>query len=61
MLGEEIKGSFCEQESQKSKQEEFRIEQVIRRVNTKKKALVKWKGYPYKFNSWFSFGDLEDF
>ena len=24
-------------------------------------ALVKWSGYPDKFNSWIKFGDLVDF
>ena len=46
---------------QKAKQQTFRIEKVIRRDNKKKKALVKWKGYSDKFNSWVSFKDLVDF
>ena len=41
--GEEIKGTFYEPELQKTSQEIFRIEQVIKRG--KKKSLVKWKGY----------------
>ena len=61
LLGEEIKGSFYEKELQKAKQQTFRIEKVIRRDNKKKKALVKWKGYSDKFNSWVSFKDLVDF
>ena len=61
LMGEEIKGSFYKQELQKSKQETFRIEKVLRRDNKKKKALVKWKGYPDKFNSCVSFRDLENF
>ena len=61
LMGEEIEGSFYEQELLKSKQEKFRIDKIIRRDNKKKKALVKWKGYPDKFNSWVDFRDLEDF
>ena len=48
--GEEIQGSFYEPELQKTSQEIFRIEKVIKRG--KKKSLVKWKGYYDDFNSW---------
>ena len=61
LMGEEIKGSFYEQELQKAKQHTFRIEKIIRRDNKKKIALVKWSGYPDKFNSWVSLKDLVDF
>ena len=61
LMGEAIKGSFYEQELQKAKQQTFRIEKVLRRDNKKKLALVKWSGYPDKFNSWVSFKDLVDF
>ena len=61
LLGEKVEGSFYEKELQKAKQQTFRIEKVIRRDNKKKKALVKWKGYSDKFNSWVSFKDLVDF
>ena len=54
LLGEKITGSFYEAELQKTNQNIFRIEKVIRRDQKKKKALVKWKGYPDKFNSWTS-------
>ena len=47
---EEIQGTFYEQELQKSNQEVYRIEKVMKR--RKNKSLVKWKGYPDSFNSW---------
>ena len=61
LMGEPITGSFYEQELQKAKQQTYRIEQVIRRDNKKKMALVKWSRYPDKFKSWISFKDLVDF
>ena len=61
LLGEKVEGSFYEKKLQKAKQQTFRIEKIIRRDNKKKKALVKWKGYSDKFNSWVSFKDLVDF
>ena len=48
--GEEITGTFYEPELQKTSQELFRIEKVIKRG--KKTSLVKWKGYSDDFNSW---------
>ena len=48
--GEEIHGSFYEQELQKTSQGTFRIEKVIERQGDK--CLVKWMGYPKTFNSW---------
>ena len=53
---EEIEGTFYEQELQKSTQEVFRIEKVIKKG--KNKSLVKWLGYPDKFNSWIENKDL---
>ena len=47
--GEEIMGTFYEKELQKTNQEEFRIEKVIRRKGDK--LYVKWKGYNNSFNS----------
>ena len=48
--GEEIQGSFYEQELQETTQEIFRIEKIIRKRG--KKSLVKWLGHPESFNSW---------
>ena len=54
--GEEIKGTFYEPELQKTSQELFRIEKVIKRG--KKKSLVKWKSYSNDFNSWVDNKDI---
>ena len=54
--GEEIKGTFYEPELQKTGQELFRIEKLIKRG--KKKSLVKWKGYSDDFNSWVDNKDI---
>ena len=48
--GEEITGTFYEKELQKTNQEEFRIEKVIKRKGDK--IYVKWKEYDNSFNSW---------
>ena len=50
--GEEITGTLYEPELQKTSQELFRIENVIKKGKTK--SLVKWKGYSDDFNSWVS-------
>ena len=47
--GEEIEGSFYEQELQKTSQSSFRIEKILKRQRDK--SLVKWMGYPKSFNS----------
>ena len=52
LLGEDIKGSFYEQELQKADQEVYRIEKVLKKDYRNKRMFVKWKGYPDKFNSW---------
>lgn len=54
--GEEIQGSFYEPELQKTNQEIFRIERIVKLG--KKKSLVKWYGYPESFNSYVDNKDL---
>ena len=54
--GEEIQGTFYEKELQKTTQEIFRIEKVIRKRGNK--VLVKWMGYPKEFNSWIDSSDM---
>ena len=55
---EEIKGTFYEPELQKTSQEIFRREKVIKKG--KKKSLVKWKGYSDDFNSCVDNKDIEN-
>ena len=49
LKGEEIVGTFYEKELQKTNQQEFRIEEVIKEKDDK--LYVKWKGYDSSFNS----------
>ena len=55
--GEPIFGSFYKKELQKTSQEKFRIEKVLKRKGDK--LFVKWKGYNNRFNNWIDKKDLE--
>ena len=55
--GEKITGSFYEKELQKTSQEKFRIEKVLKRKGDR--LYVKWKVYDTCFNSWIDKKDLE--
>ena len=62
--GEEVKGTSYEPELQLvnySAQGSFEIEMVIEKRGRGKKeeVLVKWKGWPEKFNSWIPASDLQ--
>ena len=62
MRGEPIQGSFYEAELQKSNQDVFNIEKVIRKRTTKdgiREAYVKWHGYNNSFNSWIPLSHLK--
>ena len=54
--GEPITKTFFEKELQKTIQEKFIIEKVIKRKGDK--LYVKWKGYNNSFNSWIDKKDL---
>jgi len=61
--GEEIKGSFYEKELQLTKQGDTYIVEEILKTKGKgknKQYLIKWLGYPNKFNSWVSEKDMMD-
>ena len=53
---EEIIEKFYEKELQKTNQDKFRIEKVIKRKCDK--LYVKWKGYDNLFNSWIDKKDI---
>ena len=54
-----IEGSFYENELQKTDQDFYRIDKVIKKDYKKKLALVSWKGYPKEFNSWIPLNDVK--
>jgi len=54
--GEEIQGTFYEQELRRTTQEVFRMEKVVKKGDVR--SLVKWKGYPASFNSWIDNKEL---
>ena len=56
LKGEEIVGTFNETELQKTNQNQFRVEKVIKRKGDK--LHVKWKGYNSSFNSWIDKKDI---
>ena len=56
LTGEEIIGTFHENELQKTNQKEFRIEKVLKKKGDK--LYVKWKGYDNSFNSWIDKKDI---
>ena len=56
LKGEEIVGTFCEKELQKTNKKEFRIEKVMKKKGGK--LYAKWKGYNNLFNSWIDKKDI---
>ena len=54
--GEEVIGTFYENELQGTSQKEFRIEKVLKKKGDK--LYVKWKGYDNSFNSWIDKKDI---
>ena len=57
---EVLEGGFYEEELQKTEQEIYRVEKVIRKkkINGIDHALVKWSGYSDKHNLWIPVKDL---
>lgn len=63
--GEPIKGVFYREELQPISRNQYRIEQVLKQRRTRLAGkgmrveyLVKWDGWPAKFNSWISREEL---
>ena len=56
LKGEEIVGAYYEKELQKTNQNGFRVEKVIKRESDK--LYIKWKGYDNSFNCWFDKKDI---
>ena len=54
-----IERCFYENELQKTDQDFYRIDKVIKKDWKKKLALVSWKGYPKEFNSWIPLNDAQ--
>ena len=56
LMGEPIDGTFYKEQLLKTDQTIYRIDQVLRRrtnkTTGKKQVLVRWMGYPSKFDSW---------
>lgn len=66
LLNEELNGSFYEHQLVMvtyNKAKLFRIEKVLRYRKTAKgkEALVRWQGYPAKFDRWLNVDDLVDY
>ena len=59
---EEVLGSWYEDELQPIEKNRYLIEKVLRRRKSSKgqtELLIKWKGWPSKFNSWIPESSLE--
>ena len=62
MRSEEIDGGFYREQLQKTDQEIYRIDKVVRKrklANGAQESLVRWSGYPDKFNSWIPSNDVQ--
>ncbi len=62
--GEDIEGTFYEAELQLvSMPEVFRIEKILhrRKVRGQKQSLVRWAGWPQKYDSWLNDQELKNY
>ena len=61
---EEIEGTFYQQELQKTNENTFRIEKVLRRMKKPdgtRLARVKWVGYDNSYNSWIPESEIIEY
>ena len=56
LAGEDVVGTFYKEQLQKTRQEIYRVEKIVRKRG--EQVLVKWSGYPDKFNSWMPAADI---
>ena len=56
LAGEDVEGTFYKEQLQKTNQEIYRVDKIVRRRGDN--VLVKWSGYPDKFNSWMPSEDI---
>ena len=62
LAGEEIDGGFYREQLQRTDQEIYRIDKVLRKrklANGKSESYVRWSGWPDKFNSWIPSDDIQ--
>ena len=62
LADEQIDGGFYREQLQKTNQEIYRIDKVVRKrklTDGKSESLVRWAGYPDKFNSWIPSDDVQ--
>lgn len=60
LAGEDIDGTFYEQELQKvTPPSSYAVEKVLRRRNGGRELLVRWEGYPASFDSWINREDYD--
>ena len=58
LSGETLQGVFYEEQMQRVKAPDvFPISRIVRKSG--KRALVEWRGWPEKFNSWIPLSDLQ--
>ena len=61
LADEDIDGGFYREQLQKTNQEIYRIDKVLRKrklADGTNESLVRWSGYPVKFNSWIPSNDV---
>ena len=62
LADEDIDGGFYREQLQKTNQEIYRIDKVLRKrklADGTSESLVRWSGYPDKFNSWIPSNDVQ--
>ena len=58
LADEDIDGTFYREQLQKTNQNVYRIDRIVRKRPRTSEVLVKWSGYPDKFNSWIPERDV---